>query len=496
MTPFCTSVRLLAACTIIAAVGDRVWSQTPGGLPPSLSDRTLYQVCDDTGTIACDAMAGSVDGEISGSCDDDGSHDSSAAQGATGHLGNYASDGNFVSYDCPPQDRLPGYEELSSRNWLRLNTPLTDAMLDFQNRQTDKELFILEYYAAHHFEGPQVIVGGQSRLSLLAASTNRTNKFPYLGRFPTDFRGDSATDARMLQANSQATAQFTSYASVYTELLFSDVFSFAAPKQGSLQVRQAYAIVGDLRVSPLYLFIGKKNVGFGDLSTLSPFTQAVPWHYFASLAEGIGAGYHDDHWDFTLAGINGGRGIRTVDSPELGKLNNLAANVSFRVGDTPDYHLRVGGGFLLGTIYDSNVAEHVNPMIYGEHYNSAWDINARLDIDRLTLAGEYVTTTGDWPVTSHRVSAYRTEAAYWFDRGSRGSNLSVSWSSGIQGPAGSEYEFNDQLVLGYGKRLGPNFRVSAEYVRSTGFAPLIDITTVSDRDVIQNSLVLGMTLLL
>ncbi len=373
---------------------------------------------------------------------------------------------------------------------------MTDAILDFQNRQSDKELFLLEHQAARRWNGPQMIVGGQSRLSFLAASTNRTNKFPYLGRFPTDFRGDSATDARMLQANAQATAQITPYASVYTELLFSDVFSFPAPKQGSLQVRQAYAVIGDLRVSPFYLYIGKKNVGFGDLSTLSPFTQSVTWHYFASLAEGLGAGFHNRNWDFSLADINGGRGIRTVDSPEQGKLNNLAANASYRVGDAPDRHLRIGGGFLLGTSYDSIVAEHTNPNLFGERYNSAWDVNARLDIDRLTFAGEFVTTTRDWPVTANRVSAYRTEASYWFDRGPRGSQLSVSWGSGVQGPAGSEYEFNNQLVLGYGKRLGPNFRVSAEYVRSLGFAPLIDITTVSDRDVVQNSLVLGMNLLL
>lgn len=410
--------------------------------------------------------------------------------GSRGH-GNYSSDGEFVSFR-PAADGA----ESSPQDWLQLDTPLTDALLDFQNRQTDKELFILEHQAARPWTGPQVIVGGQSRLSFLAATTNRTDKFSYLGRFPTDFRGDSATDARMLQANAQATAHVTSYASVYTELLFSDVFSFAAPKQGSLQVRQAYAVIGDLNVTPFYLYIGKKNIGFGDFSTLSPFTQAITWHYFAALAEGIGAGYHDSNWDVTLAGINGGRGIRTLDSPEQGKLNNLAANASYHVGDAPDHHFRMGGGFLLGTSYDSNVAEHTSPNIFGEQYNGAWDANARLDIDRLTFAGEYVSTTRDWPVTATRVSAYRTEAAYWLDRGPHGSKLSVSWGSGVQGPSGSEYEFNDQLVLGYGKRFGPNCRVSAEYVRSLGYAPLIDILTISDRDVVQNSLVLGLDLVL
>ncbi|WP_144059919.1 hypothetical protein, partial [Rhodopirellula sallentina] len=221
----------------------------------------------------------------------------------------------------------------NASDWLRLDTPLTDALLDFQNRQTDKELLILENHARHRGNEPVVIVGGQARLSFLAATTNSEGKFPYLGRFPTDFSGSTATDARMLHANAHATVHLTSYASVYSELLFSDVFSFGDFKQGSLQVRQAYAVIGDFRVSPFYLYIGKKNVGFGDFSTLSPFTQSVTWHYFAALAEGIGGGYHDDRWDITLAGINGGRGIRLNDSPEQGKLNNMAANVTYTLGD-------------------------------------------------------------------------------------------------------------------------------------------------------------------
>ncbi|WP_044302510.1 hypothetical protein, partial [Rhodopirellula sallentina] len=161
-----------------------------------------------------------------------------------------------------------------------------------------------------------------------------------------------------------------------------------------------------------------------------------------------------------------------------------------------DRQLQFGGGFLLGTIYDGFTAEHLDRNQFGEDYNSAWSVNARLDIDRITLAGEYVTTTDDWPVTQSQVFAYRTEAAYWFDRGPCGSHASVSWSSGEQGPSGSEFEFNNQLVIGYGKRFSPRCRASVEYVRSSGFAPLIDITTVSDRDVVQDSVVLGLNLIL
>ncbi|MEZ6093540.1 MAG: hypothetical protein R3C03_04780 [Pirellulaceae bacterium] len=58
-----------------------------------------------------------------------------------------------------------------------------------------------------------------------------------------------------------------SFSSVYTEILFSDVFSFGDFKQGSLQMRQAYALFGNLNASPWYAYIGKKNSGFGDFIT-------------------------------------------------------------------------------------------------------------------------------------------------------------------------------------------------------------------------------------
>ena len=41
--------------------------------------------------------------------------------------------------------------------------------------------------------------------------------------------------------------------------------------------------------------------------------------------------------------------------------------------------------------------------------------------------------------------------------------------------------------------LGPYALLSVEYVRSMGFAPLINITTVSDRSATQDSMVMGMT---
>lgn len=378
--------------------------------------------------------------------------------------------------------------------YLHTDTAYFTDIFNFQNRQSDKEIKVLTNGTKWGDE-THVLFGMQGRISALAAHTNRTDKFSYLTRFPTDFEGRHATDARLLQANAGVTGHIGSYIHVHSELLFSDVFSFRDFKQGSLQMRQSYVVFGDLDQTPWYAFLGKKNLNFGDMGTLSPFSQSVVWHYFGALHESIGVGYEDGTSNVTLSAINGGRGIRVADSNEKGDLNNFAANARCRLQYSEECLLQLGAGFLYGTIYDSSTAEHLDPNVFGT-CNPAWDVNSLLQIGNLTLAGELASTLYDWPVTDHPIIAYRTEAAYSSFISDIPTRYSVSWSEGRQGRSGTQFEFNRQLVVGVGMKLNPNALLTLEYVRSLGFAPLMNITTVSDKSVKQDSLVAGLTIVL
>jgi len=376
---------------------------------------------------------------------------------------------------------------------IRLDTDLSERMLDFQNRQSDKQLELLK--GNQSIDRPEIILGAQFRGSGLVAHTNATSKFSYLGRFPTDFTGDSATDLRLLQANQSVVANVTPWATGYVETLFSDVFTFPDFKQGSFQVRQAYVVLGDLDAFPIYGFIGKKNVSFGDFSTLSPFTQAVPWHYFAPLAEGAGVGFSSNGLNATVTALNGSRGIRVVDSSNKGKVNNFAANIDYEIPLGPHSSVAIGGGYLHGTIHDQAVAEHLNPGLFGP-MNPAWDVNARATFGPVQIAGEYVQTVDPWPATGHIVQAFRTETAVRLHDFGLPMMFSGSWSSGIQGDSNDEFEFNNQLVIGSRWDAHENMYFTFEYVRSLGFAPLINIQTVSDKSVRQNSFVFGCVLVI
>ena len=402
----------------------------------------------------------------------------------------------YSSVETPVRD--PYWDAIdgdpTSSHFLHTDTPLFTEQLNFQNRQTDKELSIMRN-GNKWGDKTHVLVGFQARFSTIAAHTNRSGKFSYLTRFPTDFTGEHATDARLLHANAAVTGHVNESVHLYGELLFSDVFTFPSFNQGSLQVRQLYAVFGDLEASPFYAFIGKKNINFGDMGTLSPFSQSVIWHYFAALHESIGVGYEQEGLNVTLAAINGGRGIRVADSEDKGDLNNFAANGRYTIEYSEDAVLQFGAGFLYGTIYDATVAEHLDPTAFGDH-NSAWDVNAQLQLGDWTFAGEFVTTVDDWPATGHPVVGYRTEAAYSSQIGSIPTRYSVSWSEGRQEAPTTSSNTIAQLVIGAGMELSPNALLTLEYVRSFGFAPLINITTVSDKSVKQDSIVGGLTLVL
>jgi hypothetical protein len=378
---------------------------------------------------------------------------------------------------------------------LHLATDFSSEMLDFQNRQTSKERFLLEHSRRNGGQ-PMATLGFQFRGSALFAETNTADKFSYLGRFPTDFEGTAASDIRLLQANQGFSFTFSPKVHGHFETLFSDVFSFDDSKQGSFQVRQAYVVFGDFEQSPFYAYLGKKTIGFGDMGTLSPFTQAVPWHYFAALAEGGGIGFDNGRLHWSIAALNGSRGIRVSDSESRGDLNNFAANILFRIPTRREgTYAQLGAGYLNGSIYDGNTAEHLDAGVSGER-NGVWDINAYAKIQRLHLAAEYLQTESPWPVTDHRVSGYRGEAAWDSQFFGSPARWSLSWSEGKQGSPGTPFEFNRQAVVGYSIQPNAYARYSLEYVRSSGFAPLMNITRASDRDVIQDSIVFGVNLTL
>ena len=79
------------------------------------------------------------------------------------------------------------FSDIIDGNFIQLAPDYSREMLDFQNRQTNKEILLLEH-ALNSNGQTNMTLGAQFRASSLYGKTNQANKFPYLGRFRPTWR--------------------------------------------------------------------------------------------------------------------------------------------------------------------------------------------------------------------------------------------------------------------------------------------------------------------
>jgi len=229
-------------------------------------------------------------------------------------------------------------------------------MLSRTNYRPIKPLILLTYLK--DYPEQDVILSAQMRPGAFFETTNEKDKFAYLGRFPPNFRGNSASVADINDFAFALTYSPAPCIHGYWEVLCSDAITFVTdPRQGTIQNSKIYATIGDFNRSPLYFTIGKRSISFGQMYTVNPFTAPVTWHYFGALHDGCSVGYYDSGLYLEATAMNGGRGIRVADTNHRGKLDNWAINGRYQICSS-EGSIALGGGYLHSTIYDGPEAEH------------------------------------------------------------------------------------------------------------------------------------------
>lgn len=347
---------------------------------------------------------------------------------------------------------------------------------------------------------PNIILGAQLRPAVFYGHTNHRDKFPYMGRFPGDFRGYDASFADVNDFTFSFTYSMMGWVHAHWEFLNSDQITFFGdPRQGPNQTQKIYALLGNLNCAPVYATIGKKDVAFGQMYTVNPYTPSLTWHYFGALAEGASVGYYKNGIYAEATILDGGRGIRVSDTNETGRLDNWALNASYELCCGKCYSLKFGAGYLYSTIYDGPFGEHEGPTSIGPR-NDIYDLNFRIQYPRGWAYIEYASTMHRWLTTNHVVDTLSFGACYCFHDQwlHRPLVFSVDYGQGIQGPPSSEFHKNFQFIVGLDYRLRDNIRFSLEYIRAGGFVPLLDITDpdVSEQSTRENCIQLGLTLVI
>ena len=295
--------------------------------------------------------------------------------------------------------------------YVTANTAYADVILDYDENITSKAIDQLIFRQSGRIKNKKVYVSGLFKASYMGEWTNTENAFPILTRFPDHASGTSSHSFFLDNAAIAFTATPTDYLTLFAQIEYHENHF---ESQDALQLRKAYVTIGDLNRSPLYLTFGRKTINFGDFDQYNPFTQNINNHFFKADSDGLIAevGFVNKFMHLTATAISGGRHLRTADTAEKDEINNFAVNgdifIPIREGTT----LKLGAGYLHGTIYNHTLPHHPGPeldcpVIPGQQgvpkcrgRNAAWDIRAELTSPMFDIMAEYTATVE--PMASHQ----------------------------------------------------------------------------------------------
>lgn len=367
----------------------------------------------------------------------------------------------------------------------------SDKMFDRQNYVTNKVAVALRARQSGQLQENRLYFGGRIFGSVITETTNVAGKFPILSRLPPSHAsGTSDTYAVANEVSLNATLVLP----LITAFIQGEYTEVAYPGQEDTQIRKYWVAVGDLNQSPFYMAVGQKTVSFGDFSSYAPFTHTHSGHYFWAQSDAplIEIGYVTDQTELAFSLIPNHRGLRVLSSPSNdGSFQNFALNGSHRFGIGNGLNLKLGAGFLRGTIYDSAIAYHPPSTGSNRDWNGAYDLNATLSGDRFDVMAEFTKTLEDWPATGHKVSALTLQGRYRSELFGKPTTYSLAASHGEQGPSGTEWRSMGQVTLGMEMDVAPNVKLGAEYLFNDGFVPLILPTITSDSSVQSHTLIFG-----
>lgn len=385
--------------------------------------------------------------------------------------------------------------DLGLRSFIDIAPDYSDRILDWQWDVNDKAVQPLEAISNGTLTPGKAYLGGMVRWSYSNEHTNTIGKFPFLGQFPDQHKMQRRIGETMFNnAHIGLTLVPVHWLAGFAELIYTDK---TYPGQDNVQLRKAFVSIGDLKVFPIYASIGKNSIDFGDMRSFNPFVHSMTNHYFqAQTEDAVGSvGYYRDGWHIVASAIGGGRQLRVADSPDKrGTIGNFALNASktFEFGN--GLKVKLGGGYLDNTIYNTATPHHTAAQVAASgtrRHNGAWDINGMVSYKGFDVQAEYTATVNDWPATNHPVSTLTVQGRYTTSIMGWETILSAGFSRGEQGKDGTNWHEMRQLVAGIEIKPHKQLSLMAEYAHLSGFVPLVAIQRVANPAVTSDVFLLG-----
>lgn len=380
-----------------------------------------------------------------------------------------------------------------------INSELSYKLLE-PNQDLRKVILLLEERKKAAMKDRSLIIGASLISIFDYQNSNTDSKFGYLMRHPTANNqiGTVVTEAVVHSFQLSLTGAINNWLTVHSEILYNPEQSFGTGtittlERNQLQLRKGFIVIGDLTKYPLYGAIGKMDAPFGQVGSVSPFTNSTMWHAFGGLGYGAQLGFKKWNIHATFMAVQGGAQFRAMHTPVgnstnvPSKLNNFVADLNYTIEAGEETEVVVGASYLDGSAYCQNFpVKHFNAC---DNRNPAYTYYGRLKVsDRFLLMGSFAKTTELWPGTFNpnpplnifpaaKVTSMDLGAKYNLNSdGKVLYTISGEFSDFRAGPDGSPWERQNQIVLGFSGLINNSSKLFVELFRTDGYVPLNFIT--------------------
>lgn len=388
---------------------------------------------------------------------------------------------------------------------VRFNSEFSYKMLD-QNQDLRKVNILLDEKKKGSIKNNSLIIG-TSLISIFDYQhSNTDSKFAYLMRHPTSNNqiGKDVSEAVIHSFQLSVTATINSWITTYAEILYNPEQSFGGGTitsidRNQLQLRKGFVLIGNLNTFPLYGALGKMDAPFGQMGSVSPFTNTTMWHAFGGLGYGAQIGFKKGGLHAKLMAVQGGAQFRAMHTPVgdgtsvPSKINNYVADLNYSFNIIEDVNLLIGASYLKGSAYCQDFP--VTHFSSCQDNNPAYTYYGALNINnRLIVKGGFAKTTEVWKGTfnptppldvfeASKVSSLDLGAKYDLNQSDKFKyTISAEFSNFRAGADGAPWERQNQIVLGFATLINNSSKLFVEVFRTDGYAPLNFISGSNDND--------------
>ncbi len=375
------------------------------------------------------------------------------------------------------------------------NSEFSYKMLD-QNQDPRKVNILLEEKRNGNIKNNSLIIG-TSLISLFDYQhSDMDSKFSYLMRHPTASNqiGQDVNEVVIHSFQLSLTATVNSWLSTHAEMLYNPAQSFGSGTITSLgrnqvSLAKGFVLVGNLDKFPVYAALGKMDAPFGQMGSVSPFTNTSMWHAFAGIGYGGQVGFEKYGLHAKFMAVQGGAQFRAMHTPVgngtavPSKINNFVADLNYSYNILDNLNIMLGGSYLHGSAYCQDFP--VTHFSSCKENNPAYTYYGKLNFnDRLTIKGGFAKTTKVWKGTHNpnppldifpavKVSSLDIGAKYDLNQSDKMKyTISGEFSNFKCGAEGSPWERQNQIVVGFASLINKSSKLFIEVFRTEGYVPL------------------------